>query len=158
MELLKTKTEELFKFFNSFAPTCGKCGKEYSCVAIRYCDLVIGIYAHDCGESHMIGYRGVPPKTWEKTKEILGNKDLEELRTQEQAAMTAKIICPRCQKPMKYIESTIQPDGNIQHRFDCRNGFVRTLRKRFGRSFWKLIARGFLQKRKKKRNAKFVKK
>ena len=123
MELLKTKTEELFKFFNSFAPTCGKCGKEYSCVAIRYCDLVIGIYAHDCGESHMIGYRGVPPKTWEKTKEILGNKDLEELRTQEQAAMTAKIICPRCQKPMKYIESTIQPDGNIQHRFDCRNGF-----------------------------------
>ena len=123
MDIQKKKTEELFKFFNSFAPTCRKCGKEYSCVAIRYCDLVIGIYSCDCRENNMKVFRGVVPELWEKAKEILGGKNLEELRTQEQAAMAAKIICPRCQKPMRYIESAILPDGSVQHRFDCRNGF-----------------------------------
>ena len=129
MEILKNKAEELFKFFNSLAPTCGKCGNKYSCVAVRYCDLVIGIYAHDCWEGHMIGYRGVSPKTWKKVEEILGEEDLSQLRIQERAAVGAKIICPRCGKPMKYRESAILPDGSVQHRFDCRNGFCPDPRK-----------------------------
>ena len=123
MEIPEKKIEELFSFFNSIAPTCGKCGKEYSCVAIRYCDLVIGIYSCDCQGKNMRVYRGVSPKIWENAKEILGEQDLLELRRQEQAAMAAKIVCPRCGKAMKYMESEIFPDGSVQHRFDCRNGF-----------------------------------
>ena len=125
MDIIKKKTDELFEFFNSLAPTCGKCGKKYSCVAIRYCQLVIGIYSCKCqGEAKNLRvYRGIVPEQWEKAKEIIGEKDLGELRTQESAAMVAKIICPRCGKPRKYIESAILPDGSVQHRFDCRNGF-----------------------------------
>lgn len=125
MEILKDKAEELFSFFNSIAPVCAKCGEQYSCVAIRYCDIVIGIYSCGCqGEGKNLRvYRGVLPETWEQAQKIIGEKDLEELRTQESAAMAAKIICPRCGKPMKYRESAILPDGSVQHRFDCRNGF-----------------------------------
>ena len=125
MEILKNKAEELFKFFNSLAPTCGKCGNKYSCVAVRYCDLVIGIYSCDCeGKAKNLRvYRGVSPENWKKAEEILGEEDLSQLRTQERAAIGAKIICPHCKKPMKYIESAILPDGSVQHRFDCRNGF-----------------------------------
>lgn len=125
MDLPKKKTKELFEFFGSIAPTCGKCGKKYSCVAIRYFDLAIGIFSCDCQEEekNLRVYRGIDAEHWEKAKEILGDKDLEELRTQERAAIAAKIICPRCGKPRRYIESAILPDGSVQHRFDCRNGF-----------------------------------
>lgn len=121
----KKKTEELFEFFNSIAPNCPKCGKKYFCVAIRYGDLVIGIYSCDCqGEANNLKiYRGVLPEQWKKIKEIIGEYDLEELRMQESAAQAAKIICPKCGKARRYIESAIYPDGSVQHRFDCRNGF-----------------------------------
>lgn len=121
LEIPKKKVEELFKFFNGFAPTCGKCGEEYSCVAIRFCDLVIGIYSCGCQGKNMKVYRGIDPAHWEEAKAILEEAEISELRTQEQAAMAAKIICPICGKPMKYIESAIIPDGSVQHRFDCKN-------------------------------------
>lgn len=125
MELPGKKTEALFEFFNSIAPTCVKCGKKYSCVAVRYFDLAIGIYSCDCqGDAKNLRiYRGIASDLWEKAKKIIGEKDLEELRTQERAAIGAEILCPRCGQPMKYRESAILPDGRVQHRFDCRNGF-----------------------------------
>ena len=139
LELLKKKTDELFKFFNSIAPLCGNCGKVYSCVAIRYGDIVIGIYSCDCMENakNLLVYRGIIPKIWKAAQKIIGEKDLEELRTQESAAMAAKIICPRCQKPMKYMESAILPDGSVQHRFDCRNGFCPD----FEKTIWTKLTR-----------------
>lgn len=123
MEIQRIKADELFGFFNGLAPVCMKCGKKYSCVAIRYFDLAIGIYSCECEGKEIRIFRGIAADLWKKAKEILGEKDLEELRTQERAAMAAKVPCPRCGKPMKYKESRIFPDGSVLHRFDCRNGF-----------------------------------
>ena len=125
--------EEIFAFMDERAPVCGKCKKVTQCRAVRfgaYSDI-IGIYGGCCGKANYI-YQGLNAHDKKAFIKIFGKEDFEKVKKAQSAALAAEVICEKCGKRRRYLETAFDREGKLLHRFDCRESKC----KDFERSVW----------------------